>query len=73
MEYTIVRIVALIIITSIFVFRISSQHDEENGVRNEPNTDQKYRPYFYALFLPSAMIGFFRGRFMFFRTTASLS
>lgn len=59
MEYTIVRIVALIIITSIFVFRISSQHDEENGVRNEPNTDQKYRPYFYSLFLPGAMIGFF--------------
>lgn len=52
MELILARIFAFYLLTCIFTFKLQSQYDEENGKRNEPSQDQKYRPYFYSMYLP---------------------
>ena len=51
-EFTLLRIVALVILTFIFTLNFCSQYDEENEDSWLPGKDQKYRPYFYSMYLP---------------------
>ena len=51
-EFTLMRLVALIILTFIFTLNFCSQYDEENEDSWLPGKAQKYRPYFYSMHLP---------------------
>ena len=51
-EFTLLRIVALVILTFVFTLNFCSQYDEENEDSWLPGKDQKYRPYFYSMYLP---------------------
>ena len=55
-EITIMYICVFIMLSFIFAIQIGSQYDEENGVPNKPNKEQKYRPYFYSMQLPICLV-----------------